>query len=194
MNTEKEVNEYLFYEFGYDIKEEDEGKISNNWPFELKYIDEISLNNETIRIYKFVNDGEDYYALNGRVLTYLPVSDIDTKHLKYQLMGQDWLTQRNPISLEYSILDDPAVPSRKDRIRSIKKLCEKVKGQKCDILEGLFFRDNKKYLSLIQFEGEYNAYIIGTDIILRNIPFPNVSSWRRLAIGIGLLVSKGDIT
>ena len=109
-------------------------------------------------------------------------------------MGQDWLTQRNSIDLEYSILDDPAVPSRKERIRAIKKLCEKIKGQKCDILEGLFFRDNEKYLSLIQFEGEDNAYIIGTDMILRNIPFSNVSSWRRLAIGIGLLVSKGDIT
>ena len=92
------------------------------------------------------------------------------------------------------MLDDPAVPSRKDRIRAIKKLCEKVKRQKFDILEGLFFRDNKKYLSLIQFEGEDNAYIIGIDIILRNIPFSNVSSWRRLAIEIGLLVSKGDIT
>jgi len=91
----------------------------------------------------------------------------------------------------------PLFLCRKDRIRSIKKLCEKVKGQKCDILdilEGLFFRDNKKYLSLIQYEGEDNAYIIGADIILRNIPFSNVSSWRRLAIGIGLLVSKGDIT
>ena len=83
MNTEKEVNEYLFYEFGYDIKEEDEGKISNNWPFELKNIDEISLNNEIVKIYKFVNESEDYYALNGRVLTYLPVSGIDIKHLKY---------------------------------------------------------------------------------------------------------------
>ena len=192
MNIEKEINEYLFYEFGYDLKEE-EGKISSNWPFELKYIDEIFLNSGTIKIYKFAHDGEDYYAFNGRVLDYLPVSGIDTKYLKYQLIGQDWLRQRNPIDLTYSILCDPAIPSIKNRIRAITKLCEKVKRQEFDILEGLFFRDNKKYLSLIQYKGEDNAYIIGNDIIYRNIPFPNMLSSQRLAIGIGMLISKGDI-
>jgi hypothetical protein len=29
-----ELNEYLFFEFGFDL-DEDEGKISDTWPFQL---------------------------------------------------------------------------------------------------------------------------------------------------------------
>ncbi len=196
MSVEKEINEYLFYEFGYDIKEydENEGKISENWPFQLELLETLDIDGDTIQVFGFVYDNERHYALYGKDLDYYSVDDVELKYLKYQLEGSRWIAKRNPITLEYVVLGDPAIPSTKERAASIKKLADGIDKGECKILEGLFLKRTGEYLSLIKFGDEDISYIVGTNITLRGIPFPNASPARRLAIGIGLLIDKGDLS
>jgi len=193
MSVKKEINEYLFYELGYDIKEYDEGKVSENWPFRLELLDTFDIDGETIQVFKFVHDTEQYYALCGNELNYYPIDGIGLKYFKYQLAGANWIAKRNPITLEQVVLGDTTIPSTKESIAAIKKLAARVEKSECNILEGLFFKQTGEYISLVKFKDEDRTHIVGTNITLRDIPFPNTSPSRRLAIGIGLLLSKGDL-
>ena len=63
-NLEKEMNEYLFLEFGL---EGDDSHISETWPFNLRKISE----SPDLTVFEFY-DEEPYFALAGQSLSYLP--------------------------------------------------------------------------------------------------------------------------
>ena len=193
MSVEKEINDYLFYELGYDTKGYGEEKVSENWPFALELLETLDVDGETIQVFGFIHDDERHYALYGSELDYYPVDGVELKYFKYQLAGSSWIAKRNPITLEHVVLGDPKIPSTKERVAAIKKLAARLGKGDCKILEGLFLKRTGKYLSLIEFKDEDVAHIVGTNITLRGIPFPNTSSSRRLAVGIGLLLAKGDL-
>jgi hypothetical protein len=193
MSVEKEINAYLFYEFGYDAESYDEEKVSENWPFTLELLETLDVDGEAIQIFRFINDNEWHYALYGSVLNYYPVDGVELKYFKYQLAGSSWIAKRNPITLEHVVLGDPKIPSTKERVAAIKKLAARLRKGDCRILEGLFLKRTGEYLSLIEFKEEDVAHVVGTNITLRGIPFPNASTSRRLAIGIGWLLAKGDL-
>ena len=60
----KEMNEYLFLEFGLDG---DESLISETWPFNLRTISE----SPDLTVFEFHED-EPYFALVGESMNYLP--------------------------------------------------------------------------------------------------------------------------
>jgi len=193
MSVKKEINEYLFYELGYDAEGYDERKVSENWPFRLDLFETLDVDGETIQVFGFVDDNERHYALYGNELNYYPIDGVELKYFKYQLAGSRWIAKRNPITLEHVMLGDPTIPSTKERVAAIKKLAAGIGKGDCRILEGLFLKRTGEYLSLIEFKYEDGTHIVGTNITLRGIPFPNASPSRRLAIGIGLLLAKGDL-
>jgi len=64
-----DINEYLVYEFGM----EDLGSNIPNesWPFELDNLGSIDTAEEKIAVYAFIGEGEGFFALDGRALSFL---------------------------------------------------------------------------------------------------------------------------
>ncbi|MHC4386908.1 MAG: hypothetical protein ACYSUG_07960, partial [Planctomycetota bacterium] len=98
------------------------------------------------------------------------------------------------VDLRTVVLADPRVPSTDDRKKHIRKLAEKVNpNQSCKILEGIILKNQQEYIALIEYEHDSNAHIVGDRITIRNIPFNDISSWRRLAVGLGDLIEIGKL-
>ena len=103
----KEINEYLFFEFGV---EGDESRISEEWPFILNKAGEI----DGEEIFEFNSDNEAYYAIYGRRLRYLR-KDGTIDDLKIEFIGSSWIARQKPITLDESFGDHPKIPRAIDR-------------------------------------------------------------------------------
>ena len=190
----RDLNQYLYYEFGVDDENERDAKISDNWPFKLEFIGKINIKNEVITVYAFEDDNEKFFGIDGDLISYFPQGSMDLKNLKRQFLGSKWMSQFEIINLETVVLDDAHVLSTEERRNHIKNLAKKICTTKaCHILEGLFLKDAQEYIALVKFEQDKNAHIIGDRIKVRNIPFDDVSPWRRLAVGIGKLIEDGEL-
>ena len=77
------LNEYLFYEFGY---EEEQTRISVSWPFELKLVGMI----DGIDVYEFVDD-EPYYAFDHGALSFLAQVEIRSHRSNLLVAGYTFL-------------------------------------------------------------------------------------------------------
>jgi hypothetical protein len=68
-SIERELNEYLFLEFG--MEEEEEALISESWPFSLRRLGEIG----DKLIFEFDDDDEPFFAIGEPYLGLLPNDD-----------------------------------------------------------------------------------------------------------------------
>jgi hypothetical protein len=195
----KELNEYLFCEFGFDISEENKCHVSDNWPFELKDVGSIELPNETVFIFLFSYNDISYYASYeqtsfGVRLTTFAQEGIDFLNLKRLYLGNRWIGKQESVNLDMVILDNPEIPSTKERREYIARSTKEILGKSpSKILECLYFKKNKEYLALVQFENENNTHIVGDKIRVRNIPLGGISPWKTLSIGIGKLIEDGKL-
>ncbi|MDH4202367.1 MAG: hypothetical protein OEV87_05695 [Phycisphaerae bacterium] len=190
----RDLNQYLYYEFGFDDENEDDANVSDNRPFDLEFVGEIRINNEVMTIYLFESDNEKYYAIDGPVISYFPQGSMNLDNLRRQLLGSKWIAQFEIVNLQTVALGDPIVLPTEERRDYIRNLAKKVYPEKtCDILEGLFLKDIQEYIALVKYEQDNNAHIIGDRITVRNIPFSDLSPWRRLAAGIGKLIEDGKL-
>jgi hypothetical protein len=179
MSVERDLNEYLFLEFGFDV-EEDESRVSESWPFDLRKVAELPDG----PIFEF-DDDEPFFALVGGGLNFVPKAGMDLADLQLQLTGGRWIGERDPIGLDLSMPDDPSVPSSLERRRALEAIGEKAALQRpVEILEGLFLRAPRRYVGLFR-GGDKTGAIVGGLSHRIVVPFPEASGWRRLAWGVG---------
>jgi hypothetical protein len=177
-NLEKEMNEYLFLEFGL---EGDDSLISETWPFNLRKISE----SPDLTIFEFY-DEEPYFALAGQSLNYLPQAGMNLHDLMLQNSGAEWIGARDPVDLSVSRLGEPLIPTALERRRSVERLGAETLPGDVEILEGLFLASEKRFLGLFRRVDEEDATIAGLPLSPPFVvPFPEASPWRRLAWGVG---------
>lgn len=191
MTDKRDINRYLYYEFGEDG---DASEISEDWPFQLSVVGSFTTAEGETEVFHFADDDQEYFAVAGRSLTYYPRGGMELAHLRLQSVGSSWIARQDPVDLNTSILAEDSVPPSVERRRHIEDIAGQHLGDApFSILEGLFLRSTGKYLALVQPADNDKASIVGTNIVVRNIPFPSASPWRRLAVGIGNLVEGGEL-
>lgn len=189
MSDKRIVNEYLYYEFGYDLQQ-DPSAIADNWPFELKMAGTICSTQGKIDVFEFITDGGVHFALSGHTLTFYPAAGMTLDDLQLQEDGARWIARQGPVDLATSRIGDASVPSAAERRGAIGRLVADV----CDsprILEGLYLRSKGTYLVLVEDTHTGTAMVVARGLEPHTIDFPQASSWRRLALGVGKMLRKG---
>ena len=183
----KSLNEYIFLEFGMDDEGEDESKISEEWPFVFREVGRIP----GLTVFEF-DDDEPYFAIGEPVLSFFAKAGMTWDDLLLQHAGAGWIYAREPVDLEMSMPGNPRVPSGLERRKALQSLGATLLGGKDpEILEGLFLVKERSYLGLFSAPGDQTAIIGGLpDETMVEVQFPDASSYRRLAWGIGLWLSK----
>lgn len=193
--TKRDVNEYLFHEFGFDTEPSGERTIADNWPFELAELGMVDAGGESWRVFGFAQADEEFFAVANGAMNFLPREGMDIDALAMQLEGQCWIGDQDPVDLartEGPESDTPPVPERVAAIEAL--VAELDSAASFEILDGLYLKRRKEYLAFVQDRASGRCHIVGDRVRLRNIPFPQVSPWRRLAIGIGKIVRAGLLT
>jgi hypothetical protein len=189
MSDREAINEYLFYEFGYDL-EQDSSAIADDWPFALLMIGIIHSADGEIKVFKFTADGETQFVLSDGKLDSFPAVGMDLKDLQLQHDGATWIKHQDPIDLATSRPSDDSVPPVSEREVVLKELATGV----CTsprILLGLYLRVSGTYLALIEDKQTGTAIAVGTGLGACDVTFPEASAWRRLAWGIGKMYEEG---
>lgn len=177
MGLERDLNQYLFYEFGMD---EEESSISETWPFTLRPVGNIA--GRTVLEF---DDDEPFFALAEPSFDFLAKQGMSVDDLALQFMGSDWIVAQDPVSLEESRPGDDSVPSGIERRRRLEELGSHVTGvPRAEVLEGLFLRNGRRYLGLFGVPDELDAVVGGLDTPIR-VGHARCSAWRRLAWGVG---------
>jgi len=177
---EKKINEYLFWEFGLDLKS-DPDRISTDWPFKLRLLP----GGKRLVVFEFIDGEEGYFATAKPDFMFYRKAGMTVEDLIVQEEGSTWIGARDPIGLEMSRLGDSLVPSSLERRVRIEQLATEALGvDSCEILEGVFLRKESSYLALARATGT-DAYVVGLPDTVVSVPFPEASPGRRLAWGVG---------
>lgn len=178
-SLERSLNEYLFFEFGKG-DEADEARISDSWPFALRRLDDRCGE----PVFEF-DDDEPYYALVGDAYWFTRKAGMDLDALRRRLAGAAWIADRDPIDIDTSRPDDPAVPSLLERRRIVEALgAEAFPGREFVLRCGVFLVTERRALGLIGVVGVPDATVVGLSRPIV-VPFPEASSAARLAWGVG---------
>jgi hypothetical protein len=193
VTSKRDLNEYLFYEFGGGEEEGDEARIADDWPFTLNWIGTIDSDGEITPIYEFSDEDESFFMLGGNVLSFLPQAGMSIDALRLQELGSLWLGQRNPIDLSTVRIGDDRVPATKDRRFAIKQLATPTFAASAAvaILEGIFLCETGEYFALVEEAETGVAKVVGTTIEPRIAGYPEAMKWQRLAVVIGTLLEEG---
>lgn len=189
MSIKQHINQYLFYEFGFDIEsDEDETQVSENSPFELHVT-------EDPEVYEFTHQKNTYYAVTTPSLAFYPTADMTVTDLKIQQLGANWIGTQDPVNLESVRLGDAHIPSVAERRTAIEELGSSILGshRHFQIVEGLFLASIQQYLALVADERSGEIFAIGSVIKTQPVSFPKASAWRRLAFAIGKLLQAGEL-
>jgi hypothetical protein len=164
MSEQRDVNEYLFHEWGVDG---DEASISDNWPFELRPVGEL----EAANVYAFTASGEDFYAfVDG--FDYAPQAGMTLADVELAKRGIRWLGERAPVSLEESRPTDDRVPPGVERSRKIRALAGDAR-----VIEGLYLAATGEYVALV--DDGAGARAVGTTLPPTPVGFAGARrSWR----------------
>jgi hypothetical protein len=189
----KEINEYLFYEFGFDL-EDDESIISEDWPFKLKSLGTLDVYGKTSEVFSINHLSEEYYIYDVSSLTCITFAGMSLEDIAFQEIGSSWINEQGPIDLNHCRIGDNSIPSLDVRINKIKQIAKKTFDfdTELKILEGLYLKKTKDYLSLI--EHNHRVSIIGRNFKVENVPFPKASPWRRLCFSVGKLVHSNKLS
>jgi hypothetical protein len=192
LTARRELNQYLFYEFGGQ-DEEDAALISDDWPYKLAFLGRINSGDGELEVYEFSSDGEPYFALYGQVLDCFPTQSMTVEDLQRQKTGAAWIADGEPIDLDTSIIGDPSVPPVPHRRAAILELAQLggIISTEPRILEGLYLRRRGTYLALVEASEGGDALIVGDGIRSERVGSPEVSPWRRLAVAVGSLLERG---
>lgn len=191
MTTTKDINEYLFYEFAFDLKNST-SSVSEDWPFQLKLAQSFLVDTNEEDIYIINYDGESHFVIDGAALSVIPTNEMSIEDLYLQEIGSHWINMQTPIDLSFCNIGETNLPNTKERKEKILNLARKYFNYQVNpiILEGLYFPKSKKYLSLIDYPEQ--TIVVATDFVIHNIPFPEASPWRRLSFGIGKRLASAN--
>ena len=189
-DTKRRLNEYLFYEMGFDAEDHD-SEPSEDWPFKLTFVGKIELDSYTEIVFSFEDD-ETYFAFAGRSLSFLPAGRMNLDDLRHQLVGSSWIASQDPVSLEQSLPGEADVPSGLERRATLEEMARAAHplSDSASVLEGLYLRKSRKYLALVCAGSKHNATVFGTELKVVDVPFPQISACRRLSAVIGRLIEQ----
>jgi hypothetical protein len=184
-----EINRYLFFEFGVEGEED---QVSDTWPFELRFLDVIELDDEQIKVFHFTEDTDEYFVLDGNALDFQPTGGMSLDDLRVLLLGSKWIGRRDPIDLNTARIGDELVPPTPIRRAAILEIIEKSFGKDhtVRILEGLFLREQGQYLALVQDELSSQIFVVGSNIAPYPVRLIEGLGSRLLSIGVGEMLSK----
>lgn len=181
----RELNDYLFDEFGVDG---DRSGVSETWPFVLTEVASI----DGAHFFEFESDGAPYYAIYGDSLRIIS-RDGTLAEIKLQERGAKWIGSRGPIDLNTSRGEHPVIPLIPQRRARIEELAHELRAaNEVKILEGLFLERTKEYLALVGFSGEDLVHVIGDNIRITDIPTSTLSSWKVLSRAIGAYIERSS--
>ena len=193
-DLKERLNEYLFFEFGYDLGEEGSTPTSD-WPFQLDFVGKVVLESKTVMVFQFEDD-KPYYAFAGIPLNFMPVGNMSLEDLRHQFLGSDWIASSRPVSLQESLPTESDVPSGIERRAELEALSRRAfpAAENVAILEGLYLRKTGGYVVLASADDGEHAAVAGTTIAPIDAPFPSVSAWRRLSVVIGRMIEAGSVS
>jgi hypothetical protein len=192
MPDKRTINEYLFYEFGYDLQQPTL-PISDDWPFELQRFGTIHLATGETEVYEFTANGEAYFALSGAAVVFFVPAGLSLEDLELEQNGTWWITQQDPVGLATSCIGDESIPSVSERRTAIEELGAAARISP-HILEGLYLRKRGTYLALLQDRHAGKEIVVGTGLEPYSATFPGASAWRRLCVGIGKMLKDGTLS
>ncbi len=174
MQSNREINEYLFYEFGLDL-DADSGRISEDWPFSLESVGVFHSPYGEREVRRFDAEGTTYYLIAGKYLLFRPADGLALDDLRREEVGAAWIAAGDPISLETARIGDESVPSTATRRAALQDLAGAAPEHgKLKILEGLFLRGPGTYVGIIEEPASGRALIVGTGIPARIAPAPGL--------------------
>jgi hypothetical protein len=188
MSDRKTINEYLFYEFGYDLQY-DPSVVADDWPYELQLAGSLHLPQGHIEVFEFTSDDEIHFVLSGNPLCSYPAAGMTFKDLGLQHNGMAWVARQDPIDLATFCIGDDLVPSADERRAAI----EDLGASACvspRIIEGLYLRRTRIHLALIEDTRTGTGFVVGSGIQPQAVGFPQASGWRRLALGVGKMLEE----
>jgi len=193
MSNFRYYNEYLYHEFGYDGEDQVNG-ISDTWPFSFNHVDTFDIAGTKTEVFEFKDREDEFYLVDGSSLTFYDKGDLDSKYFEMFLVGSHWIGDNDPIDLNTSKLGETDIPKIPERKQKIKQLClQHLDDDNCQILEGLFLKTKNQYVAIVRCNKDGTSSIVGDKIVVRKIPFENLSPWKRLSIGIGNLIVTGRL-
>ena len=175
----RELNTYLYYEFGLDDGEGGDACIQEDWPFVLEPAGAV---NEG-PVFRFRDADTDYYLVTKPALNFFPAADMTIDDVRIQRFGADWIADRHPVDLNTTATNDSITPIIQRRSH-IEQLATASLGEPpTRILESLFLQRTRQHLAIVSCN--HGDWVIGDDLVPIQVPFDGASAWRRLAWGIG---------
>jgi len=187
VSTSREINRYLFYEFGFDDEYEIE-EVSEAWPFELRSVGKLR---SGAAVYEFADGTEEFFVIDGSALNFLSKQGLTVHDLDLQELGSSWIAAQEPVDLNTSQIGDDSVPSAIERRLALQQLASAVDGL-AQILEGLYLKKSGHYLGLVQIAGSNDRFVVGTELQPRACPHRSTSRWRELSIQVGEMLESGS--
>lgn len=157
-SIKRSVNEYLAVELGH------EGEVGEGSPVSLQHLGAVDIEDSSVEVFEFVDDGERFFALAGRHVSYVPAGRMSLEDLRVQELGRTWRAGRAPVDLGTSRLGDERVPTAVERREAIHALIAQLglDPGPTTILEGLFLVDDGGYAALVESsDGERVAVVDG---------------------------------
>lgn len=180
MSSLREINEYLFYEFGFD-PDDAPGEPSDTWPFTLMRLGVLP---SRTTVYEFLHDDDEFVVLDGASLNFLPKQGLSMRDLELQEAGAAWVAAQEPIDINTSRLGDDAIPSVLQRKERLRQLTAAVSDDVA-LLEGLYLAKSATYLALVAEPRSGRRFLVGTGIPPILCPDRRIAPWRELSIQIG---------
>lgn len=191
--TKQEINEYLFLEFGISDEGGDESQVGDDWPFVLEHVGAIGLLGRTTEVYRFSENGEEFFALAGPSLTFVSVAGMNLADLDQVERGLQWIGDQEPVDLETARLGDSRVPSGLDRQSAATKLATTVHAES-SVLGGPYLVRRREQVVLASDPRRSDeAVLVGEHLPPMTVGFSRASSYRRLGWAIGKLLSEGKL-
>jgi hypothetical protein len=182
----RELNQYLFHELGVGMAEEE---VAADRPFRLELAGDLTSEGTAEPVFKFVADGEEYYAL-ANPMNFLPTAGMSVDDLRLQETGRGWIGRRDPVDLDTSRIGDSRVPPTLERREQLERLVSRL-APGARLSEGLFLVSEGSYLALAMAP-DLRAFVCADFLSeAQEVDFPAASAWRRLSYGVGELLADG---
>lgn len=191
--TKREINEYLFLEFGIDDEGEDESQVGDDWPFVLQHVGTIGPQGRTTEVYRFSDAGDEFFALAGPALTFVYVAGMNLADLDQEERGLHWIGDQEPVDLDTARLGDSRVPSGLDRQSASKRLAATVHPEAA-VLGGLYLIRRSEHVVLASDPSRPGeAVLVGEHLLPTSVGFSDASWYRRAGWAIGKLLAESKL-
>jgi hypothetical protein len=193
-SVRQKLNQFLIMEFGID-SEGGTRPATDSWPFVLNPVGRIAPGPGEPDVYQFDLE-EPYFVLDIGTPHCYPSAGMSLPDLQLQFAGAGWLALQEPIDLSTSATGVLGIPSIPERREAVTALVTSSFGTEAGfkILECLFLCKLTRYFALVEMIDTRITYLVGSGLQPAAVNFPNASSWRRLACGVGEMLRSGKLS